>query len=111
MNILVTGGAGYIGSVVVEELVSDGHEVTVYDNLSKGHRQSVPRMLSLSKLIYLTPKLYQEPCGNERLRLLFTWPPILWLGNPLNNRTNITRITSSPDLLCSKQCATQESGA
>jgi UDP-glucose 4-epimerase len=42
MNILVTGGAGYIGSVVVEELIGDGHEVTVYDNLSKGHRESVP---------------------------------------------------------------------
>nr|ALS90165.1 galE: UDP-glucose [uncultured bacterium] len=41
MNILVTGGAGYIGSVVVEQLISDGHEVTVYDNLSKGHRESI----------------------------------------------------------------------
>jgi UDP-glucose 4-epimerase len=41
MKILVTGGAGYIGSVVVEELLRDGHEVTVYDNLSKGHRESV----------------------------------------------------------------------
>ena len=41
MNILVTGGAGYIGSVVVEELLRDGHNVTVYDNLSKGHRESV----------------------------------------------------------------------
>ncbi len=41
MNVLVTGGAGYIGSVVVEELLSDGHNVTVYDNLSKGHRASV----------------------------------------------------------------------
>ena len=43
MNILVTGGAGYIGSVVVEELLDGGHDVTVYDNLSKGHRQSVDR--------------------------------------------------------------------
>lgn len=41
MRILVTGGAGYIGSVVVEELLRDGHEVTVYDNLSKGHRQAI----------------------------------------------------------------------
>jgi UDP-glucose 4-epimerase len=41
MNILVTGGAGYIGSVVVEELIRDGHDVTVYDNLSKGHLASV----------------------------------------------------------------------
>jgi UDP-glucose 4-epimerase len=41
MKVLVTGGAGYIGSVVVEELLHDGHEVTVYDNLSKGHRAAV----------------------------------------------------------------------
>jgi UDP-glucose 4-epimerase len=37
----VTGGAGYIGSVVTEELVKDGHEVVVYDNLIKGHRGAV----------------------------------------------------------------------
>ena len=42
MRVLVTGGAGYIGSVVVEELLRDDHEVVVYDNLAKGHRQSVP---------------------------------------------------------------------
>ena len=43
MRVLVTGGAGYIGSVVSEQLVSDGHEVVVYDNLSKGHREAVVR--------------------------------------------------------------------
>jgi UDP-glucose 4-epimerase len=41
MPILVTGGAGYIGSVVVEELLAQGATVVVYDNLSKGHRESV----------------------------------------------------------------------
>ena len=42
MRILVTGGAGYIGSVVVEELLACGHDAFVYDNLSQGHRESVP---------------------------------------------------------------------
>ncbi len=42
MRVLVTGGAGYIGSVVAEELVGGGHEVVVLDNLSKGHRDAVP---------------------------------------------------------------------
>lgn len=41
MKILVTGGAGYIGSVVTEELLKDGHEVVVYDSLYKGHREAI----------------------------------------------------------------------
>jgi UDP-glucose 4-epimerase len=41
MRVLVTGGAGYIGSVVTEQLVSDGHQVVVYDNLSKGHAEAI----------------------------------------------------------------------
>ena len=42
MRVLVTGGAGYIGSVVTAALVEDGHDVVVVDNLSKGHRDAVP---------------------------------------------------------------------
>lgn len=41
MRILITGGAGYIGSVVTEELVKDGCAVVVYDNLYKGYREAV----------------------------------------------------------------------
>ncbi|MFL6468900.1 MAG: UDP-glucose 4-epimerase GalE [Pyrinomonadaceae bacterium] len=41
MNILVTGGAGYIGSIVVEETLRAGHKTVVYDNLVKGHREMV----------------------------------------------------------------------
>ncbi len=43
MKILVTGGAGYIGSVACAELIQAGHEVVVYDNLYQGHRAAVSR--------------------------------------------------------------------
>ena len=41
MKVLVTGGAGYIGSVTVEQLVEAGNQVAVFDNLSQGHRAAV----------------------------------------------------------------------
>jgi len=41
MNVLVTGGAGYIGSIINEELLNGGHDVTVFDSLAKGHRAAV----------------------------------------------------------------------
>ena len=43
MNVFVAGGAGYIGSVCVEELIQAGHDVTVYDNLSEGHLSAVDK--------------------------------------------------------------------
>ena len=42
MRVLVTGGAGYIGSVVAAQLVAAGHDVTVLDDLSTGHADAVP---------------------------------------------------------------------
>jgi UDP-glucose 4-epimerase len=47
MKVLVTGGAGYIGGVVADELLQAGHEVIVFDNLSRGHRQAVPKNAEL----------------------------------------------------------------
>ncbi|RLB20284.1 MAG: UDP-glucose 4-epimerase GalE, partial [Deltaproteobacteria bacterium] len=41
MKILVTGGAGYIGSQVVKTLGEEEHEILVYDNLSTGHEWAV----------------------------------------------------------------------
>ena len=43
MNVFVTGGAGYIGSVCVEQLLNAGHTVTVFDNLTEGHRAAVDK--------------------------------------------------------------------
>lgn len=47
MKVLVTGGAGYIGSVVTAQLVAAGHDVTVLDDLSTGHLSAVPQGVPL----------------------------------------------------------------
>jgi UDP-glucose 4-epimerase len=50
MRVLVAGGAGYIGSVVTAALLSDGHEVTVLDDLSTGHADAVPDGATLAEV-------------------------------------------------------------
>ena len=47
MRVLVTGGAGFIGSHVVDRLLADGHAVDVIDNLATGRRERVPRTVRL----------------------------------------------------------------
>ena len=47
MKVLVAGGAGYIGSVVAAGLIDEGHRVTIFDNMSRGHLEAVPAAANL----------------------------------------------------------------
>ena len=66
LRILVTGGAGYIGSHTVRLLLEQGHDVTVVDNLSKGHRHNVPAdrlcKLNLADTSALAELMRQTEC-------------------------------------------------
>ena len=64
---LVTGGAGYIGSVVAEKVLDLGSEVVVYDNLSRGYRDAVPE-----KAVFVEAEL----ADRNRLRQVFEDYPI-----------------------------------
>ena len=66
MRVLVTGGAGYIGSVVVEELVRDGHEVVVYDSLYKGHRGAVVKGATLVEADLLDGARLRQTFAGQR---------------------------------------------
>lgn len=63
MKLFVTGGAGYIGSVFVEEALNAGHEVTVFDNLSEGHRSAVD-----SRAVFVQACLSDEVRLGQALR-------------------------------------------
>lgn len=57
MKVMVTGGAGFIGSHLVDRLIQEGHEAVVVDNLSTGKRKHVNRAARLYKLDVQSPRL------------------------------------------------------
>jgi UDP-glucose 4-epimerase len=68
MNVLVTGGAGYIGSICVEQLLDAGYTVTVIDNLTEGHRSAVdPRATFVQLCLSDRDRLFRavQDCGAE----------------------------------------------
>lgn len=67
MRVLVTGGAGYIGSVVTEQLLRSGNHVVVYDNLVKGHRAAVPREATFVEGDLLDAGKLKDTFGRERV--------------------------------------------
>src|SRR3954469_16340245 len=62
MKLLVTGGAGYIGSVVAKQLLDAGHEVAVLDDLSRGHAGAIP-----ARAAHIEVGLLDEPGVREAL--------------------------------------------
>ena len=62
-TILVTGGAGYIGSITSAELLAAGHEVVVIDNLYQGHREAVPQGAA-----FVQGDLREKQCYEEVIR-------------------------------------------
>lgn len=57
MNVLVVGGAGYIGSHATRQLSAAGHQVWVYDNLSRGHRRAIPEGMLIEGEVADRPRL------------------------------------------------------
>jgi UDP-glucose 4-epimerase len=100
MKILVTGGAGYIGSVVAHELVRSGDDVIVLDNLSQGHRRAVPEDATFIHGDLANRPLLDEVMAQHRPQAIMHFAsntlvgesvekPFLYLGDNLTNGLNL----------------------
>jgi UDP-glucose 4-epimerase len=105
MSIFVTGGAGYIGSIVVEQLVEAGETVIVYDNLYQGHREAVHPDAKLIVGDLADTALLTKTMAEYRVEAIMHFAsytlvgesverPFLYLGDNITNGLNLLRAAS-----------------
>lgn len=85
MNVFVTGGAGYIGSVCVESLLDAGYTVTVFDNLSEGHRAAVDPRATFVQGCLSDPALITRAVVAARAEAIFHFAAHALVGESMKN--------------------------
>jgi UDP-glucose 4-epimerase len=85
MNVFVTGGAGYIGSVCVEELLNAGHAVTVFDNLAEGHRPAVDKRAKFVQGCLSDAALVQQALGAAKAGAVMHFAAHALVGESMTN--------------------------
>jgi UDP-glucose 4-epimerase len=84
MAILVTGGAGYIGSVTVEDLREQGIEVVVLDNLSRGHREAVAPEVKFYEGNIGDKDLVRRICAENRIEATMHFSAFAYVGESVS---------------------------
>ena len=85
MAILVTGGAGYIGSVVVEDLRTKGEKVVVLDNLSYGHKQAIDENIKFYRGNIGDDKLVSQIVKNHEIEACMHFSAFAYVGESVEN--------------------------
>ncbi len=80
MNVLVTGGAGYIGSHAVRLLRAAGHEVVVVDNLFRGHRPAVPPEVPFYQIDLAESDRLSEVLAGHRIECVMHFAALAYVG-------------------------------
>lgn len=84
MKVLVTGGAGYIGSIVGRELVKNDHEVVIYDSLLNGYKQAI-KGLKLVKGNTKNQKLLVETLKDNKIEAVMHFAAFIEMGESMKN--------------------------
>lgn len=85
MRVWVTGGAGYIGSVTTEKLLDAGHQVQVFDNLSRGHREAVDPRAELVVGDLLDPSSVDRALGRFQPQAAMHFAAFALVGESMQN--------------------------
>ncbi|MEI6713361.1 MAG: UDP-glucose 4-epimerase GalE [Verrucomicrobiota bacterium] len=91
MRIFVTGGAGYIGSICVEELLNAGHQVTVFDNLTEGHRKAIDPRAAFIEGDLLSPDSVQAALRTAQADAVMHFAANALVGESMTNPTKYFR--------------------
>ncbi|MEH1098443.1 UDP-glucose 4-epimerase GalE [Micromonospora sp. CPCC 205561] len=117
MKVLVTGGAGYIGSVVTQRLAARGHEVVVVDDLSTGYRDNVPSDVEFHQLsIHKVDRVLTPGAGFDGVLHLaakaqvaesVARPDLYWNTNVAGSLALLSavRAAGTPRLIVSSTCS------
>ena len=85
MRVLVTGGAGYIGSVITAHLLECGHDVVVVDNLSRGHRDAVPDGVPLIETDLADTSALRRAFATYRTDAVVHMAALAYVGESMND--------------------------
>jgi len=80
MNVLVTGGAGYIGSHFVKLLLKEGVDVIVFDNLSRGHREAVPQTVPFENVDLVDKEKLNRLLGKYSIDSVVHFAALAYVG-------------------------------
>src|SRR5215208_4299217 len=101
MNILVTGGAGYIGSATAEALIRAGHSVTVYDSLVTGHRLAIPQGAKFMKADLSDSHTLVKALTDEKFEAVLHFAALIEAGESMKDpgRFYVNNFTNSLALM------------
>lgn len=103
MKILVTGGAGYIGSITTEQLINKGYEVVVFDNLFQGHRDAIHQKATFIQGDLANRVVLEKVFSNHDIDAIMHFAsytlvgesvqkPFMYLGDNVKNGLNLLEL-------------------